>query len=255
VSATHARLIILLLCAILAVLLFGREPVLGSTHILLWIAAACVVLAIVWVFGWAVLVEAPKELLSELRGLRRSGKPWLAEAILFTGLPFGIIWIAGLMATKYLGYVQHQPYTNMVGLVWFVMCPLWLVAMFTRWVRSLFRRESTPDDPNKGNLKKDFMVEDMIDGIATALASRFSIEHQDDTEIEVRDTRTGTTFAFRLVNGNPVGPYRVAPGLSRELRSGAPIDMDDHDAVEALAATARNAAAVLLKRSARSNLP
>jgi len=78
---------------------------------------------------------------------------------------------------------------------------------------------------------------------------RFAVEHETESMIEIRHEATGTTFAFRLANGNPIGPYSVGPSLSSELRSGAPIDMDDCDAVEELAAKARDAAAVLLNVS------
>jgi hypothetical protein len=244
-SATDSRLIIFLLCAILAVLLLGREAVLGSAQIILWIMAGGMVLLIVRFVAKSIFFDTPKELISEVRGLRRSGKPWLVEAILVIGMPFGIVWVVGLTATKYLGYTAHEPYTAMAGVVWFVFFPLFLLAGFLRWVRSIFQRKPALEPNIKGNVRRDFGTENSLG---------FSLEHQDDSMIQVRHEETGTTFAIRLVNGRPTGPYHVAPGLSSELRSGAPIDMDDTDALEMLAAEARRAAAVMLNLRAAVGL-
>jgi hypothetical protein len=145
VSGNHASLIVVLLCAILAVLLFGREAVLDSTStFFLWVVGGgflLALLAIVWLLARAFFVEVPKEVISDLNDLRQTGKPWIAEAILIVGLPFGIVWIGGLMAEKYLGYVKQTPYTDIAGLIWFVVFALFMTAMLLRWVRSLFRRK------------------------------------------------------------------------------------------------------------------
>jgi hypothetical protein len=89
------------LCGILALLLFGRDAVVGSAQTVLWGAGVALIFALAWLFLFALVVDLPKELLFDLRALRRSRKPWIAEAILFLGMPFGILWIVGLMAEKY----------------------------------------------------------------------------------------------------------------------------------------------------------
>jgi hypothetical protein len=111
-SATHPSLIVILLSAILAVLLFGREAVFDSASTFLWVVGGSFLLAIVWLLARAFFVEVPKEVISDLKDLRQTGKPWIAEAILIVGLPFGVVWIGGMMAEKYLGYVKQTPYTG-----------------------------------------------------------------------------------------------------------------------------------------------
>jgi hypothetical protein len=68
-SGTQASLIVVLLCAILAVFLFGPEAVLGSAStFFLWVLGGSFLLAIVWLL-WltarAVFVEVPKEIISD----------------------------------------------------------------------------------------------------------------------------------------------------------------------------------------------
>lgn len=237
-SASDARLIIFLLAAILAVLLLGREAVLSSTQTIFWAGLVGLVGWIAWLLIKSIFVETPKELLSELRDLRRARKPWIAEAILIVGLPFGLVWIAGLVAEKYFGFTALKSYTDLAGLIWFVFCPIFLAGMLIRWVRSPFSRPGS--SVGVADLKRNLMMEDMLG---------FALEDldKDRTRIQVRHTESGTTFTFPIdANGRPSGKYFVGAGLSPELRSGAPIDIDDAETCDDLAGKARDAATVLL---------
>jgi hypothetical protein len=172
-SATHASLIVILLSAILAVLLFGREAVFDSASTFLWVVGGSFLLAIVWLLARAFFVEVPKDVISDLKDLRQTGKPWIAEAILIVGLPFGVVWIGGMMAEKYLGYVKQTPYTDIAGSVWFLVFALFLTAMLLRWVRSFFpKKGARPELTEPHKLGKN-TAQSMVDDLHRFMDARF----------------------------------------------------------------------------------
>ncbi len=66
--------------------------------------------------------------------------------------------------------------------------------------------------------------------------------------IQVRHTGSGFSFARGInTDGTLSKEYDVKPGL-QDLRLGAAVDLDDHQAVSELAVEAREAAAIFLSR-------
>jgi hypothetical protein len=78
--------------------------------------------------------------------------------------------------------------------------------------------------------------------------SDFVLDHvtADRTEIQLRETISGAELTFAINADGTLGEYTVAPLGLPEHRSGPPIDIDDHPAVDALVAEARKAAEIFL---------
>jgi hypothetical protein len=87
--------------------------------------------------------------------------------------------------------------------------------------------------------KRNLAMDDMRDFVLEDLAS-------DRKLIRLRATVSAAEFTFPIKADGTLGEQcEVALGLM-ELRSGAPIDIDDHPAVNALIAKARKAAEIFL---------
>jgi hypothetical protein len=72
----------------------------------------------------------------------------------------------------------------------------------------------------------------------------FIVLHYDPSRIEVLHARSGATFTFPVSDGKLTDKYAVAPDPSQSYPSR--INIDDHAAVEKLAALARMAAGLHL---------
>lgn len=132
------KVIIFLLSGILAVLLLGRDAVLGSIGNLFWIGIGLLVLWIVWLFikGFFGVIA---EVTQEIRQDKAAGKPWVPSVLLFTGLSIGAVWLIGLLSDRYLG-TEFGPYTNPA---WVVCGVLFLLALIVRFWQDMYATHGT----------------------------------------------------------------------------------------------------------------
>jgi hypothetical protein len=72
----------------------------------------------------------------------------------------------------------------------------------------------------------------------------FSLLHRDASRIDLVHARSGTTFSFPLTDGKLTDKYTAVEDLSENFPSR--MNIDDHAAVEKLAALARMAAGLHL---------
>jgi hypothetical protein len=72
----------------------------------------------------------------------------------------------------------------------------------------------------------------------------FSLLHRDASRIELLHAQSGTTFSFPLADGKLSDKYTATDDLSENYPSR--LNIDDHAAVEKLAAVARMAASLHL---------
>jgi hypothetical protein len=96
----HSRLIVILLCVIAAVLLFGREATFGSMQAIFWIGLA---LSVVGLIVWAIVAlirymrSEVKIYRDEVRRDREEGRPWLHTYLAWPGIigNFAVFGVAG----------------------------------------------------------------------------------------------------------------------------------------------------------------
>jgi hypothetical protein len=87
----------------------------------------------------------------------------------------------------------------------------------------------------KGNIAMDETSDFVLDHVTT-----------DRTEIQLREKVSGAELIFAINADGTLGECTVVPLSLPEHRSGPPIDVEDHPAVDALVAKARKAAEIFL---------
>jgi hypothetical protein len=73
-------------------------------------------------FGKAFFYDVAAEYISDIRKEKAQGGPWLTGAVLGVGLPFGMVWIAGMMLHKW-GWADIRKYTEVAGQGRYVLMP------------------------------------------------------------------------------------------------------------------------------------
>jgi hypothetical protein len=71
--------IVFLLSAILAVLLFGKEIVLANLQIEFWLVLASAGFAVVWFVVKAFFIDVPAQLYRDIKAEKDAGRSWLAR--------------------------------------------------------------------------------------------------------------------------------------------------------------------------------
>src|SRR5215204_102025 len=99
----HSQLVVILLAGIFAVLLFGRDAVLGSMEGAVWIALAVgVPVLLIWMIVAFIryLKREARAYRPELRTNRDQGLPWLYSYLIWPGL-IGSIFVISLAVYRY----------------------------------------------------------------------------------------------------------------------------------------------------------
>ena len=103
VDRAHSQLIIILLAGILAVLLFGREAILGSMEGVFWLGLVIgVPVLLIWglVAFTRYLKDEVRDYREEVRRDRAKGRPWLYLFVLWPGLIANCL-VFGVAAYRY----------------------------------------------------------------------------------------------------------------------------------------------------------
>jgi hypothetical protein len=136
----HSRIIILLLSGILAVLLFGRDAVLGSLNTILPVALA---IGLVGLVAWALyalfafLGRQAKKFGVEAKEERSQGRPWLHNFLTVPGMlgNFVVMGLAGWF--WWAGDLRFREALQLVPL-WWVPVMVLLLGIPALWLETMW---------------------------------------------------------------------------------------------------------------------